>query len=352
MFAVLILLCTLIAWAAEKTGHVVFVWIVILALSFVAGLRDVTVGLDTANYARNFDAIAYGYPQYAYGFEPSFRLICGILLKLCGSKTALFVLFSILTNALILLRFWDFRHMGSFPWMVADYFFVFYFFGFNILRQMCAVAIVFWATRWLQRRKYFTYLFFVLVAYFFHHSAILGVLAFGVEFVQWKALTRKQQKLILASIFLIPAVILYLPRVLNEYQDYLETPRFNIGFMVLAKLVLFAVSAVGLKRCVTEPLEGIEGFDLRETETSVASVEIFYLVGLLFTALEYVFSFMNRAGLYFYLYECVYYGMITGRARGHNKVIYRVGIGLIFAYSYLLLLFEKGQGVFPYAFVH
>ena len=53
----ILLFCYLMAWWADKWNNKKFIFWIALALSLLSGLRNKTVGIDTANYYKMFDLI-------------------------------------------------------------------------------------------------------------------------------------------------------------------------------------------------------------------------------------------------------------------------------------------------------
>ncbi len=125
-------------------------------MALLSGLRGISVGKDTRSYTDTFEMILHNQRvELSWtGIETSFINLCSILQKINTSPQFLFVLFSFLINGFIIVRFWDFRYVASFTWMMIAYYIGFYFMTFNIMRQFCAIAIIFWGTRYIDRKKY------------------------------------------------------------------------------------------------------------------------------------------------------------------------------------------------------
>ena len=68
----------------------------------MAGLRAYSVGIDTANYVRDFELIMSGTIRYVYGLEKSFMLICRIILFICGNASFALFVFALITNIIII----------------------------------------------------------------------------------------------------------------------------------------------------------------------------------------------------------------------------------------------------------
>lgn len=337
--------CSLSAFADRKNNKQLLIGIVI-ALTFIAGFRSYTVGLDTVRYAEFFQLIADGTPEYAYGLEKSFKILCALLLKICAHPSFLLLFFAFITNTFIFLRLWDFRKTASLGWMTACYYISFYFYSFNVIRQMCAVAIIFFATRYITRRKYLIFLIYVAVAFIFHKSALIGMGFFAVEILQWKHLNIKQRNFITCILLLAPLCIAYALYAMASYHHYFENPSSNIGLMIIAKLCLFYISSFGLTRHIRNITIDAEK---KNAIYELGLIRMSYLIGLGVTSIGYVYLYMERIGLSYYIFECVYWGMIVKIT--NNKNIYKVIVFSLLCYQLLGSLIGGGQGETPYTFI-
>ena len=332
--------CLLLSYRAEKANKIKPLFCVIILLSLVSGLRGTSVGIDTPGYINIFELIASGKSEYVYSIETTFKTICSIIAKVWDKPVALFLICSVITNALIVVRLWDFRDKASITWMVLIYYVMFYFSTMNIMRQMVAVAILFYGTRYIHRRSYLIYLSFVAVAYCFHRSALIGVGFIGIDVLMWKYLSQKQRAIICLSLIALPFVSYYIIGSFVRYSFYFKVVTVNIGLMLFAKLGLYLISLMDMRK---ERLKN----DLTTSEIyELQTVKIYFFIGIVLTGVGYFFSFMGRVGLPFYIFECVYWGMLVKSAP--NKVVYRIVIIFIMMYIFVGSLISDGQGVLPY----
>lgn len=337
--------CGLSTIAAKKNNKQLLIGIII-ALTFIAGFRSYTVGLDTARYTEFFQLIADGTPEYAYGLENSFKILCALLLNIIAHPSFLLLFFASITNTFILLRLWDFRNIASMGWMTTCYYITFYFYSYNIIRQMCAVAIIFFATRYIIKRKYLVFLIYVAVAFIFHKSALIGIGFFAIEILQWKYLNKKQRNFITCMLILAPICTAYALYAIISYRQYFENLSLNIGIMIIVKLFLFFVSSFGLTKRICQSNAGTEK---KLVIYELGLIRISYLIGLGTAAIGYVFLYMERIGLMFYIFECVYWGIIVKIS--NNRKVFRIILGLLLCYQFIGSLIGGGQGEIPYTFI-
>lgn len=135
---------------AELKDNKLFLVLGVVALSLGAGLRNDNVGLDTYQYISAFKT---NFSVIWLFKETGFREISRLLMNaFSGNTTCLLLLYAAVTNALILYRLWDFRKDCSYSYMAFLYITLHYMNTLNIMRQYIAIAIVFFATRFLEKK--------------------------------------------------------------------------------------------------------------------------------------------------------------------------------------------------------
>lgn len=338
--------------SASKRDDIKIVVFIICIMSLLSGLRGISVGIDTKSYTEVFEMILLNAREELSwtGIENSFVTLCSILQKINTSPLFLFVLFSFLINGLIIARFWDYRYVASFTWMMIAYYIGFYLMTFNIMRQFCAVAIIFWGTRFIDRKKYIPFLICVLGGFIFHRSSIIGAGFILIDIFSWNKLRKYNQLFLLSSVLFIPVIGLYLYRNSFRFLKYFRTIHLDFGLMVAVKVVLFVVSTYGLynmfriyilKRiCSGKPVL-IPDYRIRQ-------ISWYYLLGLIISVLGYLFSYMNRVGLVFHVFECVYIGIVVKVRK--DKRVWQVIYSLLLMYIFIMDMLGDGQGVLPYQF--
>lgn len=332
----IIMLC---AYQAQRTDKKAYVYLIIISLSFVAGFRSFTVGMDTKTYVQIFKSISVGDFDLAWG-EVGFKHFSRILLKVYNNPTFVFSVFALITNGLIILRLWDFKRISSFVYSIACYYIAFYFMSMNIMRQFVAIAIIFYATRFIAERKYIWFFVAIAAATSFHTSSLIAVVFVGLEVFQWKYLKNFQKILIGIIILISPFAIKYILNEVQGYSHYFTSVKSNnIGFMLIVKLIIYAFSIIVFNRNTNQV---DEKYDIR-------CIKIYYLLGIILNATGYFFSYMERIGLPFYLFECAYFGVIVRNTRCNQ--LFKLTLILLLAYLFIMDLISNGQGQIPYKFI-
>ena len=365
IYFLLIPLIWLFSVQAEKHDKFKYLSIIVVILTVIAGFRSESVGIDTNNYIQKIAYIANGNPEFAYGFEPGFKLLIKYILKINSSYTFFFTLVAAITNYLIIRRLWDFRYIASVPCMMLCYYASFYGYTFNIVRQFLAIAIVFFSSKLLEKRKYIPFAIIVLLCTFFvHQSSIICIGLIAADLFMWKDLSKWQKNLIGMGLIIVPIAFSYfVSRLFAKYTGYFETTSSNIGFMILAKVLFFVVS-VYVSRYILIPKLSPEQIDSNYQEYRMRkATTIYYPIGLLLTAIGYFYPFMDRIGLYYMFFECIYFGMLlkvnlknsvvcvdncTLKTKKNNSLVYLLLILLLVGYNFFTDIFDNAQGIVPY----
>lgn len=332
--------CFWIAKFSERFNKKQGVWWIVILLSLVAGLRAVSVGIDTKTYEMAFELVGSGVMQGVYGMEKSFLYICKFLLCIWNHPNFLYTVFAFISHGLVLFRIWKDREYISFHWSVFAYYILFFAFSLNGMRQFVAVAIVFYATDFIKEGKYVRFIAAVFVAAMFHSSAMVGIayLFFEIIFIRF---FNQKRKLIVFLLLVVGGVLGFsiVSGLLNIYSKYFEHQAASVGLMMVVKLVLLIFSVVVIER----PTDKNEYYYL--------SHRLNYFVGLLLNSLNYIFLYMGRIGLYFYLFEAVYIGYLFQSKNRKKWMIWFKFIYVVLLLYYLCDNVSRGsQGEMPYRF--
>lgn len=357
-YALLSIIIFLFSILAEKSNNKYVTIVIIVILSFVAGFRNYSVGRDTHTYYKAFFNIKYG---DKYIKDKGFLMICKWILKIYNNPTLLFVIFSIIIYGFIIMRFWELREKISFSITVFSFYSFYYFESLNIMRQFCAVAIVFWGTKFLEKRSYIK--FFMCIAFaavIFHKSAIMGVLCLIPDLLIWKELNKRQKRFI---VFCFVLLIITFPTLLSLfssefvfYSTYFANVSVNIGLRNVALLMIFIVSLFLYSPLFSSTNKILFFNDLCQKENRdlyiVTSVRVNYFIGVMLTSLGYFFEFMARLGYYQIVFVFVYFGMLVKEKRQYKRWIFMTMIIFIVIYVLIGFVFKiNGSWHHPYKFI-
>lgn len=340
----LLTLALLTSFIASRTQKKLFVFITISLLTIVAGFRGVDVGIDTSNYYSN---IISGFSYHWKFREEGFRFVSNIVMHMTGNPQLVFVICAFITNILIICRFWDFRTNISFTIAMLIYLLMYYSNTLNIMRQYVAVAIVFYSSRYLFKKKYIIFLVSLFIASLFHRSALLGIIMLMIDV--WGTLSNRRKKILFVpSIIAILSICIYVYIYFRTDLDSYSAQRiYNINIPFLYHFVIFLFAWITNKNRVFSRIHKLNDRCLYNNTFLDIRIPLYALIGLLFESLGMFFAFVDRTGLYFAFYEVVFWAYLGKNSK--NKSLFGL-LFLIYAFYVFLQVFTRNSyGLFPYS---
>lgn len=194
-------------------------------LTLVSGLRG-EMGTDHASYNRYFVHISTldweAVLNNGFTMERGYVILNKLISYISGSPVFYTFVIAVLTMGFTFLAY---RNRSKMPWLSILLFFAVgeYFDSFNLTRQVLAVSMCFFATKYINEKKkdFFKYLFFVLLASTIHSTA--AIIMIPAYFLLKLKFTKKS-----IFIYLGIGVGLYLlfPRLLSFFQRWF--PRYDL----------------------------------------------------------------------------------------------------------------------------
>lgn len=327
-------------YLAQKQNRKALLLFPVLLLSLVAGLRSLEVGVDTETY----NALFYFTQRMNFSNvtrEHLFYYTSVFVLSLFGTTAAVFTVFAFLINTLVFLRLWDFRysaHLG-----VAVFLFVTFYFGgiMNGLRQYIAVAILFFATRYLKKRQYIRFLFMLVLAISFHNSAIVACLFPALYIFPQKAYTLKEVLILGITLICVPlSGMMFFHQYAGYYSDAKEA---EFGLMGITRLTILLLTYLMFKNAIHVEITDISGFTDNSSFSFVFGIcFIGFSLGLSSMIVEYA----SRMGYYFRIFELVYFGMIFHSSEVGRSLKVAFFAALTVLGTYFLWTYN---GIIPYS---
>lgn len=332
-----------LAFISEKSQNRIFLIILIMTLSLVSGLRSFDVGRDTRNYIEIFNYVKQG--GY-FDKDPGFGFLTNFILSIYDSYTFVFLIFAFITFFFTYIRLWELRHRISFMWSSFCLYSFYFFESMNAVRQFCAVSIVFFGSRYIEKRQYLKFMVFVLLAtFFFHKSAALGFLFLASEVLCWKYLDKAlKRKLIILFVLGFFSIFIYMSQLylyFQQYEHYFLNAESNIGFRVLALILLFTISLFVYEQ------DGIN--ENNEIQYFLYSTRVYYLISCLLGSLGYFYLFMGRLGYYFSFFQFVYFGLLV-KSKGKWRRFFLKTLVMVvtFYILYNYIFYINGAWQHPY----
>lgn len=348
IWLLIVIFAVLLAILAEKSDNKIVMIMIWLFISFIAGFRAFNVGVDTPSYVELIKNPHY-YPTKT--FEVSFVLLNKVVYGLTKNISIVFFVYALLMYGLVIFRLWEMRKDISFAVAFITYFGLCYFQSLNGLRQYVAVSIVFFASRYLFKGKYYVYLLFVLLAFTFHKSAIIGLMCFAGELICWKDIERKKRRYLLVlmgiGVCSIPFVI---DPLMERYGHYFQEVVINSGLKVLELLIIYLISLLYLYDCKKRHVVLTDRFN----HHFLKSTQIYYIMATGLWAVGYFYMFMDRIAWYFLPFVGVYFGVMMKekRIRSIISLAMKTVIFVFVAYVLFTYIFlSNGPMHHPYHFV-
>ena len=166
----------------KYTGKILFL-IAILIPVLLATFRTVDVGIDVLVYIQPYANMAinsssfgsYMFITLSNGIEIGYAVLNYIGAVFLGGLSGVFFLSSLLILIPIYIRILSYKNEIPIWVSILVYLLVFYNLSMSLSRQAIALSIIFYALKYSEEKKYKVFFFFVIVAFLFHSSAILGL---------------------------------------------------------------------------------------------------------------------------------------------------------------------------------
>lgn len=333
-------------YIGQKKNKFVFLLLAAVILTFVGGTKAISVGNDSESYYYNFVLIGQGDISNSW-FEIGFVYLIYLIYFVFKDPQWCFVVIHFLIYFFLILRLWDFKKNSSLPVAFLSLYTIFFFFSLTGIRQSLAVSLVFYASRFIKKRNYLAFIIISLFASLFHRSAFIGLLLLSFELFEWKHLSKSQKIFLIACCAFSPILIYYSLSYLNRYEYYLgQTVETNIGLTLPLKIVFFVMTCI----LYFPPLKKEFFLNVLDPDNSylISTTRIYYLIGIALTFTGYFVPNVSRIGLYFYIFEAVYFGLLFKSIK--NTFILKISIITILITLFALSFSHNGEGVFPYKF--
>lgn len=328
-------LSVIFAWIAQKKNSKILYIFSTMLVCIIVGFRGINVGIDTEVYYTYIEWIQDGIFQTS---DVGFYYFAKFLLYINDSAEFVVGIFSILTIVFIFARFWSLRDRLSLP-LLQFVFMAFYLqLCMNIMRQFFSISIVFWATRFLEKKKYGIYVLLNVLAVSFHKSSIIGLVLLFIYYYISEKISIKKLIILFLSLCIVPVMaIVYMNKFLGDYSNYLSSSNVNLGLMIFLKLgVLILYIVTRHKALCAKKQECI--FD--------KTIFLIYFIGLGITALGYFYTYVDRVGLLFMLFEPVCLARMS--SKGINWKIFKAFTLLLSIFLIVVNYRSNGNGIFPY----
>ncbi len=320
----------------DRKLYLTFHFLFIIFFTLVFALRAESVGSDTQRYVVGFKTSPYRTYESIFNADGEKKeYLYLVLTKIIATYTDSIIVFFGVYGALFTFSYGNMVHKHSDNYFVSYIMLVAMYFSFIIsgMRQLAAMSILLMSYGFIVRKKLVPFLLCVAVAYYFHNSAIIFLLAYPVAHMKWG----KGQFVILAvciiMAYLMPGVA---TKVVFEWLawDRFETYEAHSatltssGFII--KIAILAFNLFHYKGTVEKNSENLKFYNLSIFGTSLQAFTV-------------VMSQAFRMSMYFSIFDTILTANVLAALRtdtnfkAKNKAFVYIGVISLLIVYYLFI---------------
>ena len=334
-------------YANTKSKKIILFTLIIIIPLLVSTFRY-NVGIDYNSYREYYSTIIN---RYITGIEMPTQLEYGfILLNILSylifkNAQGVFLLKSLLFLVFSIGGIIKFKDKISLPISVLIFMTFFYSASFNGVRQLIAVAIIFYSFSYALEKKFVKYLFFVLLACLFHKTAILATFLYFIVPKDDKAVEVKNKIFnfsVIALTLLIPlikSVIINVFTYLNFYSTYLldnGDKSLNFLLYIIPPLIIILLYE---KKLIKSDYKNLFWIRLMLLQ-----------IPLQFAG--YYIRYLDRMSLYVSVSQLIIIPLLLKVTNKSNSAYLRLFvIGWYIFYYLFVYVYLNGNGVYPYRYI-
>lgn len=344
-YLLVIALSAMLAHVSDRTGRKGGLIAAALLLIFVNGFRGYDVGQDTLGYKEGVEYFfVNGVQAWNHSFSDGYGWFTRAVLTLCNNYTFLLLVQAAITCSLFAARLWDFRKSCSIGFAMFVYAATEYPLSLCLMCQCLSVSIVFYATRYLDRRQPALFVVLLMLAALNHTSALIGLAALALYIFKLESKTRIQfYGKAIGAIVLLSCGAVGAQMLMNRYSQYLDNES-ELGLMVFFQaLVLFgSLLLVGYSKNRRSSMAPEARFALP-----------LYVFGIVLSASSYIVPNAGRISYYFTIFSPVVFGQLV-KSSGTRKPAFVLAVFLVawmLFYAWYAYIFRTGLGIDNYYFV-
>lgn len=302
----------------RKVGNALLV-LIVLIFSTMAALRDYNIGTDISYYVTPvfYNAKRMSFREYwvinSVIIEPLYLILNYLIAMFTDDPRLLMGCIELIVSGFILLRLSDYK-MNRRMWIGVFIFnFAFFPISLNLMRQSIAMAIIFYATRYIfsDKLNIHRFILWVVISMGFHLTGIIGlfILAFVFYYQKEKNIIRSRT-------------------LAREFKTIL--------------LIVGLVIMIFLFNKIVDMIIPISGFSLKYSSYAVGDINGFDFKPFLVRSPFLLIIFVYRRHFYeqkcenYLLYILLLTDALTSLLRSYSTTLYRISI--FFAYYKMLAI--------------
>lgn len=163
----------------DKKRRDIILGLVFAILAFYVGSRDILAWSDTEVYRMSFNETKplseFTFFDNVFGYSERGFFLLGVLVKTFTSSVVAY--FTFIAALTYLFLFDDLRKLSIYPFIGLCVYLARFMTGREMtqIRAALAIAVIIWGTRYVKRNEYWKCLAVIILAYYFHTSAIVAL---------------------------------------------------------------------------------------------------------------------------------------------------------------------------------
>ena len=325
-----------------KNGDRIYLWITVIQLTLLSGLRGLEVGTDTLSYYNIFTEISriddIG-ALFARKEEIGYVLLNRCISLLGGNITVLFTVCAFITAYGLMCFLRDNAYNLRFSTYLLIVF-MFFFTSMNVIRQYVATAVGLNAVTCIKKKKYIKSLVLILIGALFHKLALFYLV---IYFAYWASVNKRVRNLYCIFMFVCLVwgkQILIKAAEFLGYGSYIQSFSPDSGVMniiIYTFIAFFIILIIFQNKKVLSKC----GFDL----------SIFVIVISLSIFAKVHFVWANRVAWLFSPIVLVLIPNAISCVSGSYRRLYSILIHSVMFCYFIYCLSFGWQGITPYSII-
>lgn len=322
----------------EKT----FLLLSSMSMALIVGLRSNTVGEDTQHYVNIFRysqdvswykiihsvgfRTAYFTDQYGYTdtIENGYLILCKVL-HYFTNNAQIYLLITAIATFLLIAKFLYDNSTDLFLSTEVILCESFFMTSFNAMRQCLAIAIAVQAYRLIRHRKIKSAILVILIAAFFHNSALVTLVLIPIVLFEPQD-KKKAFRIVAIFVVLVPIALIVFQNILVKiFPRY--TSYFSVNYWqntLGGKLVFISIEIVLII------LMYLRNFEIEDSY----QLSLLCLLGIAFQLVGLKISILDRLGWYFRVYLALFFPTSTRLFEKKTRLYVFGGLMLLLAILY------------------
>lgn len=354
----------------EKTSIGFWGWIAILIPSLLAAFREIGVGSDTLGYGSEMFYAALrcstlsnyfnSANPFVSGAEPGFRVLVYLVSRISSEIAVQFFVIEFIIVFFIYKALLNYRLKNNTYIGMLLYFTLFLGFSLNLMRQSIAMAVIFWALKYLYEKKYLTFILIVCLMATMQLTALIALLFVPAYIVFAKNDVKEFKNIITNTIkryrqFLVLILIAGLYMVLSngdsimEYVIQLGLKKSYEAQLLLKDTAGFNASSFILMMLLIAPF-ALKCKKLDKKDNLFMFIFISLIISAFLWQLSMITQEMYRIALYFWVLIMVFVPKYLTSYRKNKYFVlgYYVVVSNFYFVYYAVVI--GANEIYPYAF--